>query len=358
MVRLLALINNTHSIPSKLLLDARSITQLLYMHSVYKEQFLDENTILLWKGNKTDLLLASKLINLPKNYHILDIDSKDKALFFNYKTAREIKNICKPISIFSNNQLCTSYASGMYFELLKSSLSVGDDDVIQFDDGLVNEIIEINNYRFLRFIIYLFQGFFSFPSKYRMFSDKRFKKIYTSINPDNIFLYESKKIVDISKFVSKNFYQISLEHLNIVNSKSAILMTTHSVESERMSAGEYRQLILNVHSKLKELGIKDIYLSKHPDEKCSNDDFYSEIGLILSYQDYPSELLVANKNITFIANPINSTIMMSDYLKHLNEIDSVISYCPKNSPHMESRIKMVAKILAKYDANHHVLQDL
>ena len=49
---------------------------------------------------------------------------------------------------------------------------------------------------------------------------------------------------------------------------------------------------------------------------------------------------------------------MSDYLKHLNEIDSVISYCPKNSPHMESRIKMVAKILAKYDVNHHVLQDL
>lgn len=358
MVRLLVLINKTHSIQSKLILDVRSTTQLLYMHSVYREQFLEENTILLWKGNKANLLLASKLINLPKNYFVLDFDSKDRALFFNYKTIREIRNLCKPISIFPNNKLSTCYASGMYFELLKSSLSVSNDDVIQFDDGLVNEIIEINNYRFLRFLIYFFHGFFSLPSKYRMFSDSRFKKIYTSINPDNIFLYESKKIVDISEIVSKNFYQISLEHLNIVSSKSALFMTSHSVESRRMSSSEYHQLISNAYLKLKELGIKDIYLSKHPDEKYINDDFYNNIGLITTYQDYPSELLVANKNISYIVNPINSTIIMSDYLNHLNEIDAVISYYPKNSPHMEARIKLIAKILAKHDIDHHVLQDL
>ena len=73
-------------------------------------------------------------------------------------------------------------------------------------------------------------------------------------------------------------------------------MTTHSVESERMSKSEYRQLITDVYSKLKELGVKDIYLSKHPAEKHSNDDFYNEIGLNAFYQDYPSELLVANNN--------------------------------------------------------------
>ena len=73
-----------------------------------------------------------------------------------------------------------------------------------------------------------------------MFSDKRFKKIYTSINPDNIISIENKQVVDISDHVSKIIYQISLEHINIESSKSAILMTTHSVESERVSKSEHR----------------------------------------------------------------------------------------------------------------------
>jgi len=339
-----------------LVLDTRSITHLLYMHSAIGDRFSDKNTILLWKGRKSDFLLASKLIDIPKNYYILDIDSKDKKLMLNFKTVRKIKKICKLISLSSSNtQLCTSYASGMYFELLKSSLSVDDEDVIQFDCGSDNELIQINKYRFFRFIIYLLHGFVLFPPEYRLFSDKRFKSIYTSINPDNIVSIENKKVVDISDDVSKNFYQISMEHLNIENSKSAILMTHHTVESERMSKNEYRQLITDVYSKLKEMGVKDIYLSKHPVEKYSNDDFYNKIGLIAFYQDYPSELLVANKNITYIANPINSTILMSDYFRHLNEINAVISYIPKNSPHENERVKMINKVLSKYSAKHYIL---
>jgi len=339
-----------------IVLDVRSITQLLYMHSAIGDQFSEKNTTLLWKGRKSDLLLASKLIDIPKNYYIFDIDSKDHKLMPNFKTVRKIKNICKLISLSSNNiQLCTSYASGMYFELLKSSLSVDDGDVIQFDDGLVNELIEVNKYRLFRFIIYLLHGFVCFPSKYRMFSDKRFKRIYTSINPDNIISIENKQVVDISDHVSKNFYQISLNSINIDSSKSAILMTTHAIESKRMSKTEYHKLIKDVYSKLIELGAKDIYLSKHPSEKNSNDNFYNKIGLIAFYQDYPSELLVANKNIAYIANPLNSTIMMSAYFKHLNEIDAVVSYYPKNSPYKDERIKMVDKILPKHSIEHYVL---
>ena len=339
-----------------IVLDARSITQLLYMHSSIGNRFADKNTILLWRGRKSDLLLAFKLIDIPKSYYILDIDSQDKKLMLNFKTVRKIKNICKSIRPSSNKtQLFTSYASGMYFELLKSSLSVDDGDVIQFDDGLVNELIEINKYRFFRYIIYLLHGFVCFPSKYRMFSDKRFKRIYTSINPDNIISIENKQVFDISEHVSNNFYQISLNSINIYSSKSAILMTTHAIESKRMSKSEYHKLIKDVYSKLIELGAKDIYLSKHPSEKNSNDNFYNKIGLIASYQDYPSELLVANKNIAYIANPINSTIMMSDYFKHLNKIDVVISYLPKNAPYKNERVKMIDRVLLKYSADHYVL---
>jgi hypothetical protein len=340
----------------ELVLDARSITQLLYMHSVIGERFSEKSTILLWKGKKSDLLLASKLIGIPNNYYILDIDSKDKALMFDFKTVRKIKNICKEITPFSNNtQLCTSFASGMYFELLKSSLSIKNDNIIQFDDGLINELISVNKYRFFKFIIYLLHGFACFPPKYRLFSDKRFKRIYTSIKSTNIVSIENKELVDISDHVSNNFHQISLNNINIDSPKSAILMTTHSVESGRIEQSEYHQLITDVYLKLQELGIKDVYLSKHPAEKYSNDNFYNKIGLISTYQDYPSELIIANKGITYIANPLNSTIIMSNYFKHLNEIDAVISYYPKNSPYKEERIKMIDKILSKYSAEHYVL---
>ena len=347
----LSFLNNT-----TVVLDARSITQLLYMHSIIGDQSFKETVILLWKGKKSDLLLASKLIKLPKRYHILDIDSRDKALMFDFKTIKNIKNICKSIaSDFSNVQLCTSFASGMYFELLKSSLPVKDDNVIQFDDGLINELVAVNRYRFFKFVIYLLHGFACFPSKYRLFSDPRFKRIYTSINPGNIISIENKQVVDISDHVAKNFYQISLENVKIDNPKSAILMTTHSVESGRMAQSEYHQLITDVYSKLQGLGVKDVYLSKHPAEKHSNDDFYNKTGLIATYQDYPSELLVANKNIAYIANPMNSTIMMSNYFKHLNEIDAVVSYWPKNSPYKDERIRMVDKILSKHSAEHYIL---
>jgi hypothetical protein len=339
-----------------LVLDARSITQLLYMHSIIGDRFSEENTILLWKGRKSDLLLASKLIELPKNYYILDIDSREQALMFDFKAIKNIKNICKSIASHSSNaQLCTSFASGMYFELLKSLLPVEDDDVIQFDDGLINEFIVVNKYRLFKFIIYFLHGFICLPSKYRLFSDERFKRIYTSISPDNIVSIENKQVVDISDHVSKNFYRISLEHINIDHPKSAILMTTHSVESGRMAQSEYHQLITDVYSKLQGLGIKYVYLSKHPAEKHSNNDFYNKIGLIATYQDYPSELLVANKNIAYIANPCNSTIMMSNYFKHLNGIDAAVSYYPKNSPYKDERIKRVDKILSKHGVEHYVL---
>jgi len=175
------------------------------------------------------------------------------------------------------------------------------------------------------------------------------------MNSDNIVSIECKQVVDISNDVSSEFYRISMEHIRIGSPKSAVLMTTHSVESGRMVRSEYHQLITDVYLKLQELGVKNVYLSKHPAEKNSNDGFYNKLGLILTYQDYPSELLIANKNITYIANPANSTIIMSDYLKHLDEIDAVVTYFPANSPYKDARIRMIDKVLLKYSAEHYVL---
>lgn len=341
---------------SIVVLDARSITQLLYMYSVVGNLFLKRNVILIWKGKESNLRKVSKFIDIPKDIYILDINSQDRSLMLNFNSVRKIKRVCREVYTPCRKiQILTSYASGMYFELLKSTLSVEDENVIQFDDGLANEIVEINRYRFLRFLIYLTHNFYHFPSKYRLFSDRRFKKIYTSINPKNIVAINTKEMVDISSCVAKNFRRISLNFLSVVNSKSAILMSTHSVESKRMSQGQYQKLIKEAYAKLKEFGAADIYLSKHPAEKNSNDEFYRELGLILTYCDIPSELLVANKNVHYIGNPINSTIMISAYLNQLEGIQGVVSYVPDKSVHEKKRIDIIKKILSDRGIEHNII---
>ena len=341
---------------SGLIIDARSITQLIYVSSIFGKLFNKSNTFLIWKGSKKDLLLAKKLLRIPKNYYILNINSVDKHLFFDFKSIKNIKTLCKKITLKSpSNRLCSSFASGFYFDLLKSSLKIKNSDVIQFDDGLINEFVQKKKYRIIRFIMNMIHGFLYFPSEYSLFSDKKFNKIFTSINPQNIISSNNKNIVDISKDVTLTFTKLSKKYINISTPNSALIMTAPTIEGGRMTKNEYQKLILTVYSKLKNFGIKKIYLSKHPSEKKMSDLLYKKLGFDFTYANYPSELIMLNKNISLIVNPINSTILMSEYFGLLNNKSNVISYIPNNSPFIDIRINKINEILSKNNVNHHLI---
>ena len=132
-------------------------------------------------------------------------------------------------------------------------------------------------------------------------------------------------------------------------------MTTHSVESDRMTTPEYQKMIKNVFNKLKDNDVTDIYLSSHPAEKNSNNNFYRDLGMNLTFQYYPSELLVANKNITSFASPMNSTILLSHHLKLLDSIELIIAYIPNKSPYVKMVMKLISNILSKYPLTYYVL---
>jgi hypothetical protein len=339
-----------------LILDVRSITHLIYMSSVFEDRIFHVNTILIWKGKASTLKLAEKFFTMPKNCYILDINIQDSKLIFNLKAISKIKKLCKKINNkYKYIELSSSFASGFYFELLKHYLGVKDESIIQFDDGLINELKEPNRYRAIKFIIYAIHGMFHFPSRYKLFSDIRFKKIYSSIKPNNIDAIDNKAVHDISHIVSKKISTISLKNISIINSRSAILMTTHSVESDRMTTPEYQKMIKNVFNKLKDNGVTDIYLSSHPAEKNSNNNFYRDLGMNLTFQYYPSELLVANKNITSFASPMNSTILLSHHLKLLDSIELIIAYIPNKSPYVKMVMKLISNILSKYPLTYYVL---
>jgi|TARA_B110000259_G_scaffold183011_1_gene227606 hypothetical protein len=341
---------------SGLIIDARSITQLIYINSVFGNLFSSNNTFLIWKGSKKDLKLASKLLNIPKNFYIFDINSTDKYLAINFKDVRKIKNLCKQIiSLSPSNTLCTCFASGFYFDFLRNSLRIKDNDVIQFDDGLINGFVQKKKYRTLRFLINLMHGFYYYPSEYALFSDKRFNKIFTSINPQNIVFLKNKNIINISKFVSSSFMKLSNKFINIEMPGSALIMTAPTIEGGRMTKAEYRTLMLRVYSKLKSFGVKKIYLSKHPSEKKMSDQLYKKLGFDFKYANYPSELIMLNKNISLIVNPINSTMLMAEFFGLLKNKANVISYVPNKSPFVDIRIANISKILKKNNINHHLI---
>ena len=132
-------------------------------------------------------------------------------------------------------------------------------------------------------------------------------------------------------------------------------MTAPTIEGGRMTKNEYQKLILTVYSKLQNFGIKKIYLSKHPSEKKMSDLLYKKLGFDFTYANYPSELIMLNKNISLIVNPINSTILMSEYFGLLNNKSNVISYVPNNSPFIDIRINKINEILSKNNVNHHLI---
>ncbi|MDG2252668.1 MAG: hypothetical protein P8K73_03385 [Methylophilaceae bacterium] len=341
---------------SGLIIDARSITQLIYINAVFGKLFSSNNTFLIWKGSKNDLKLASKLFKIPKNFYIFDINSSDKNLAFNFKNVRQIKNLCKKI-IKNNrsNTLCTCFASGFYFDFLKNLLQINDNDVIQFDDGLINGFVQKKKYRLLRFLVNLIHGVYYFPSKYALFSDQRFNKIFTSINPKNIVDIKNKNIFNITELVTSSFIKLSNKYVDIKMPGSALIMTAPTIEGGRMTKGEYRKLILLVYSKLKNFGVNEIYLSKHPSEKKISDSLYKKLGFNFRYINYPSELIMLNKNISLIVNPINSTMLMSEFFGLLKNKADVISYVPNKSPFADIRIAKINKILKNNNVNHHLI---
>jgi len=341
---------------SGLVIDGRSITQVLYIYCVFGNHFRKKSTILIWKGKAADLFLLSKIIKIPSHSYVLNIESRDPLLAFNFKAVKEIKTLIKNIKCKSTDYtLCTCFASGLYFEIIKEFLNIKNVNVIQFDDGLINEYVVKINYRTFRFFIYLMHGFINFPSKYSLFSDIRYNKIFTIAHPKNIYSYSNKFIVNISLHVKNLFQTISSRNITIQIPNSVVFMTAPLVEAGRMKKSEYQKLILKALERIKKNKFKKIYLSKHPSENKDNDLFYKKIGLDFSYVDFPSEIIIMNENIKGIVNPLNSTLFLANQLDLLKNIKVVVSYYPTNAPFILSRIKKINNLLVEKKISHYMV---
>jgi len=333
---------------ANIIIDARSITHYLYIFSFLKNKIKKENIIIIWTGKKEHLVFLNKLLELPKIIYSLDINTKSTSLIFDLLALKKIKKISSElVKKYPSRQLLTTYASGLYFEFLKKNLNISDKNVIQFDDGSLNLIVKQNKFRIIKKILFYFYGINIVQPKYILFSDERFISIYTSLNPKNIININKKIIINISKNVNDLFSFLSNKHLWIPKLNSAVLLTTHSVESKRMVIADYQNLITRVYKNLKLNGANEIYLSKHPAETSINDSFYLDLGLKLEYSSFPSEFFLINNNINYIANPFNSTIIVGYQMGLLNKINYVLNFTPKKNADAQERFQIINKILLK-----------
>lgn len=337
---------------TKVVLDARSITQLLYMLSYVNANTTLTDVTILWIGRPELIKSIKKYLHLPEVINMSNANISDSNILFNYfllfKISGKIPPINKKIVLF------TAFNHGLYFSMLKSKLSLSPGSIYLFDDGSINIIQKYNSKRVLRFILYALHGLPIEWSKYRLFCNKKYNKIYTVLSKDVIpECAKEKKIVNISGYVS-SLYSLLFKKIykGKIRINSALLLTHHAVESRRLSIGEYQDLIVSVVNKIKFYGVENIYLSTHHLEGDINKEFYKSLELILIHEDFPAELFLSSEKISIIAQPYNSTPLIANFIGLLSNINTIISYKVVNSPDINSRISSIKNMTIKNNITH------
>lgn len=347
--------NKENFINKKVVLDARSPAQLLYMLSYIESNKTIQDVVVLWAGKPELIESLGKYIHLPEVKNISNINPSDSNILFNYplffSINKKISNISGQIILF------TAFNHGVYFSMIKKKLSLSYDSIYLFDDGSLNILQKYNSKKILRAFLYSFHGLIPEYSKYRLFCNEKYNNIFTifsrSILPECV---RKKQIINISKYVN-NSYNFLFKNIykNKVQPNSALLLTHHAVESDRLTLKEYQTLIVDVVKEIRSHGVGCIYLSKHHLEKNINTHFYKSLNLIFINEDFPAEILLSSSNIKIMAQPYNSTPLVASSIGLMSNLNTIISYKIKHSPHIESRVNSIDNIAVQHNLNHHKL---
>ena len=163
----------------KVVLDARSISQLLYMLSYIDSNMTITDVTILWIGKPELIKSIKKYLNLPEVINISNTNISDSDLLFNYSL---LFKVSKKIPLINKkNVLFTAFNHGLYFSMLKSKLSLPSSSIYLFDDGSINTVQKYNSKRVLRSILYALHGLQIEWSEYRLFCNKKYKKNLHSI---------------------------------------------------------------------------------------------------------------------------------------------------------------------------------
>jgi len=347
-------VKNINNYTVNVLLEARTPSQLLYMLSYVNHNVAIKNTTILWSGPLNFIYSLGRHVDLPNIVIITEVTPSDSNVVFNYDLFFNIKKQIKSLKTNKNTILFTAFNHGIYYTMIKRFLSLSENNVFLFDDGSINTFQKRNSHMFIRGLVYSFHGLLPEFNKYLLFCNNKYNKIFTvfpkSVLPNCV---HNKNIVNISMDVN-NYYRALYSRIYKAGVKpnSALLLSHHAVESGRMRQKEYQGLIFDIVYKIKSYGVIDIYLSKHHLETSANDKFYQSLNLKSTYSKFPSELILASNNISIIAQPYNSTLLIAHSIGFSTSFKRVISYKIDGSPDIHLRKKEINKVVKDLNIDH------
>tara|TARA_Y200000002_G_scaffold54048_1_gene39500 strand:- start:4445 stop:5461 length:1017 start_codon:yes stop_codon:yes gene_type:complete len=326
----------------KILVDAHTPSHLFFTIPYIEDKEFD----ILWHGDEETLEVIRDFFELNgKVFHYKVNHEIKKKWIFKKKELNKYRSFLERNIKDKDYYLYTSFNSGSYFYVLQKYLNIENHKIFLFDDGMASFMKLKNTNRFLKFLLFLFQGIIKYPPKHKLFADPSTKN-GVSINSKLAFIGNNKKInfKSNNKQVKDAYNYFFNKKLEDFYPNSAIVLSHHSIESGRMSPARYFGVIENVKNQINELGFKNIYIKTHHLERKQNLEKYEEMGFrIFKNQNIPIEVSFFSENLSLIAQPYNSAVFIGASLGLLSN-KKIISYHLENLPYYQFRKKSINEI--------------
>lgn len=341
----------------KIVIEAYSPSHLFFfLPSVQKKINLIE---LIWHGEKSIIDNLPKELILPDHIYCYTSSSSIKSWRPSRSEANQYRDFL--LSNFKTHQdyiICSPFNYGIYFELLKQTLSTDDESIILYDDGMAGFLPNKVKYKILKELFYRYHGIRTSVPNNRLYANPSLVK-GLSINPDLTYRGDNRnlQIDDISDHIAEFMKRVYLNnYANELDDNSAIIATHHAIENNRMSASAYFSKIEGVINRIYELGINKIYFSMHHQEDHNKKyEQYKSLGMTpLKNQNIPLEVFCCAGAVKLIAQPFNTLPFMASSLGLLNQ-KKIVSYHLENMPLMNERVLLIKKLLRDQNIEHHVI---
>lgn len=339
-----------------LILHSSSSMPLIQMLSDLKfNNRIYDKIVILWSGYNAfpkEIMSALKI-----NYEFISINNIKG---YNLQSLKKYNELLKLISKFINDQfeyfLYTHFIDDLTFQLIKKKLNIKKENIYLFSDGFETYLLKkrkIKEYLKTFFHMMLFNIRFNRSKYLSSFSDDIIN--LKVIAPELLQKKKhKKKIYNLNKSFYKGCYSISKKiDLSTISENSALLLTTHSLESNRISMSSYNDLITKIICKLEQLGIENIYFKMHHGENFNlKRQYYKSLGLLELNSYYSAEIYLMCSKFVVLAHPYSSTILISYGLGNYNNLRSIISYRTPERQNSNIKENLSSNIIRKMKVEH------
>lgn len=339
-----------------LILHASSSMPLIQMLSDLKfNNNIYDKIVILWGGFNEFPKEIMSAFNV--NYECISI-ARIKG--YNLQSLKKYNEFLKLIPKFINDQfeyfLYTHFNEDLIFQLIKKKLNIKKENIYLFSDGFETYLLKkrkIKEYLKNFFYMMLFNIKFDRSKYLSSFSDDIIN--LKVIAPELLMQKKhNKKIYNLDKSFYKGCYSIYKKiDFSTISENSALLLTSHCLESNRISMSSYNDLITKIIYKLKQLGIKNIYFKMHHSENFNlKRQYYKSLGLLELNSYYSAEIFLMCSKFVVLAHPYSSTILISYGLGNYNNLKSIISYRTPGRQNSHKKESLSSNIIRKMKVEH------